>query len=186
MNIIKTSMALIILTFTLILTSCSGVSVDIGFLTQSNKDIAEITLNRITSAINSNDASKIVDIFSNSIQSENDLEQSAYKLIEFVQGDIISASFVDEVAIGDSQWIKGWKRRKDIQPTFSVSTSENNIYYIAIKECVRDDFDSNNVGITSLYIIDTKQMQDVCCVYRGDGEWKPGINFDKNIYPACK
>ena len=49
-------------------------------------------------------------------------------------------------------------------------------YYIAIRECTKDDFDNNNVGVISIYIIKSEDW-DEDYIYRGDGKWTPGINI---------
>ena len=49
-------------------------------------------------------------------------------------------------------------------------------YHIAIYQCIRDDSNENNVGIISIYIIDSKYYNEPY-VYRGDGNWTPGINI---------
>ena len=58
---------------------------------------------------------------------------------------------------------------------FYLETSAQK-YYIAIRECTKDDFDNNNVGVISIYIIKSDDW-DEDYIYRGDGKWTPGINI---------
>ena len=71
------------------------------------------------------------------------------------------------------------KKRKEIQSAFCINTTEST-YYIAIKECILDEFDDSNVGVVSIYIIESKNWIDDC-VYRGDGKWIPGINIEESF-----
>ena len=64
---------------------------------------------------------------------------------------------------------------KIIQSAFYLETSARK-YYIAIRECTKDDFDNNNVGVISIYIIKSEDW-DEDYIYRGDGKWTPGINI---------
>ena len=47
-----------------------------------------------------------------------------------------------------------------------------------MKECTKDDFDQDNIGLLSIYIIKSEDWKEDC-VYRGDGKWTPGIHIDK-------
>ena len=67
--------------------------------------------------------------------------------------------------------------RKEIQYSVTVETTAGK-FHIAILECVTDDFDEENVGVTSIYIIKAENWQNDH-VYRGDGNWTPGINIEK-------
>ena len=62
-----------------------------------------------------------------------------------------------------------------MQSTFSVET-ESRKYYLAIRECIDDDFDNKNIGVVSIYIIDAENWKEDY-LYRGDGKWSQGINI---------
>ncbi|MBQ8276747.1 MAG: DUF5104 domain-containing protein [Clostridia bacterium] len=65
-----------------------------------------------------------------------------------------------------------------MQPCFTLETTEGT-YYIAIKECVQDEFDGNNVGVMSFYIIEEKNW-DKDYIYRAGGatEMDLGIHIE--------
>ena len=137
--------------------------------------IADATFNEIIDAIKHKADSKITAMFSKAIQDENSLSQDTLRLIDFIHGDINSISSASEGGVGTDYETNGDKKRKEIQSSFCIITTETK-YYIAIKECVRDDFDSNNEGILSIYIIESSNWTEDY-VYRGDGKWSRGINI---------
>ena len=142
---------------------------------EDEEEIANMTFNKIISAIKLKDNSKIVDMFSCTIQEENDLLQDVSSFSEFIQGDIISFSSASDAGVGTDYRIENGRKIKEIQSTFSIKTTQS-IYYIAIRECIADGFDSKNVGVHSIYIIESKDWTEDY-IYRGDGKWTPGINI---------
>ena len=148
-----------------------------GILRDNDEKIADQTFDKIITAIRLEDDSKIVDMFSNDIQSEADLLQSALMFFDFIHGDIVSFSSASEAGVGTDYRTENGKKRKEIQSAFCFNTTENT-YYIAIKECVKDELDADNIGIVSIYIIESNNWTNDY-VYRGDGKWIPGINIEK-------
>ena len=146
-----------------------------GVWGDNDEKIADKTFNEIISAVKLKDNSKIVNMFSDAIKSENNLSQSASNFIDYIDGDIISISSASEAGVGADYKTETGKKRKEIQSAFCINTTER-IYYIAIKECVRDEFDDNNVGVMSIYIIESNNWTEDY-VYRGDGKWVHGINI---------
>ena len=142
---------------------------------EDNAKIADETFGKVIGAIESKDASKIVALFSDTVKNEGDLPQAATEFIDYIQGDIISFSSASESGVGADAYSESGKKRKEINASFSINTTEST-YYIAIKECTRDDFDENNVGVLSIYIVDSNKWPEEY-VYRGDGKWLPGINI---------
>lgn len=145
------------------------------FKVNSEEDIADATFNRLILAIQEKDASGIVALFSETVQGENTLAEDALSLIEFIHGDIISVSSAAEAGVGVDREKNNGKQRKEIQSSFCVITTEGK-YYVAIKQCVRDDFDDNNIGVLSFNIIEAS-IWGKDYVYRGGGEWNQGINI---------
>ena len=148
-----------------------------GILRDNDEKIADQTFDKIITAIRLEDDSKIVDMFSNDTQSEADLLQSALMFFDFIHGDIVSFSSASEAGVGTDYRTENGKKRKEIQSAFCFNTTENT-YYIAIKECVKDELDADNIGIVSIYIIESNNWTNDY-VYRGDGKWIPGINIEK-------
>ena len=148
-----------------------------GILRDNDEKIADQTFDKIITAIRLEDDSKIVDMFSNDIQGEADLLQSVLMFFDFIHGDIVSFSSASEAGVGTDYRTENGKKRKEIQSAFCFNTTENT-YYIAIKECVKDELDADNIGIVSIYIIESNNWTNDY-VYRGDGKWIPGINIEK-------
>ena len=148
-----------------------------GILRDNDEKIANQTFDKIITAIRLEDDSKIVDMFSNDIQGEADLLQSVLMFFDFIHGDIVSFSSASEAGVGTDYRTENGKKRKEIQSAFCFNTTENT-YYIAIKECVKDELDADNIGIVSIYIIESNNWTNDY-VYRGDGKWIPGINIEK-------
>lgn len=161
----------ILLAIALPLSSCS----DISILDDDNAKIADKTFSEIVDAIKSKDESKIVDMFADSIKSEDGLSQTALAFIDYIRGDIISFSSADEAGVGADYKIEDGKKRKEIQSSFLLTTTES-AYFIAIKERVKDEF-NENTGIMSIYVIDAKDWSEDF-VYRGDGMWAQGITIE--------
>ena len=140
----------------------------------NDEKVADKTFSEIISAIRLNDDSRIVNMLSNTIKSEENLSQSALRFVEYIHGDIISFSSASEAGVGANYKTETGKKIKEIQSSFCINTTEST-YYIAIKECIKDEFD-DNIGIISIYIIESNNWtQDY--VYRGDGKWVHGINI---------
>lgn len=167
------SIILLILTYTF--TSCSNGGTGMGVFGDNDEKIADKTFNKIITAIRSNNDSKMVDMFSNAVKSEVNLSQSVLMFFDFIHGDIVSFSLASEAGVGTDYEIESGKKRKEIQSAFCISTTENT-YYIAVKECVKDEIDDNHIGIVSIYIIESNNWKEDY-VYRGDGKWIPGINI---------
>lgn len=146
-----------------------------GIWRDNDEKIADKTFNKIITTIESNNESIMVNMFSNTVKSEIDLSHSVLMFYEFIHGDIVSVSSASEAEVGADYQTERGKTRKEIQSAFCISTTENT-YYIAIKECVKDEIDDNNIGIVSIYIIESNNWKEDY-VYRGDGKWLPGINI---------
>ena len=146
-----------------------------GIWGDSNEKKADKTFNEMITAIRSNDDSKMVNLFSKAVKNEVDLSQSVSGLYDFIHGDIVSFSSASESGVGADYQTKSGKQRKEIQSSFCISTTENT-YYVAVKECVKDEIDVNNIGIVSVYIIESDNWKENY-VYRGDGKWLPGIHI---------
>ena len=105
----------------------------------SNK-IADTTFNEIINAIETDDANRIVELFSETAQKENNISYDALKLIEFVEGEVTSYNAAVERGVAVYSEANYGKRKRTIEPTFCLHTTEKS-YYIAIRECIIDEFD---------------------------------------------
>lgn len=174
MKLLKYYIALIIV-FTSLMNSCTFGGRSELLFTDNNK-IADETFHQFLQAIKLEDASHIKSLFSSTAQNEQgNIDEEALKLIEFIKGNIVSYTSAEESGVSADYEKDNGKSKKMIQPSFCIETTESK-YYVAIKECIIDEFESNNVGVMSIYIIEAKNWnQDY--VYRGDGKWTYGINI---------
>lgn len=171
----KVLLSIILLILTVTFTSCFKDGANIGLFGDNDEKNADKTFNEIVNAIRLKDDSKIVDMFSNAIKGEDDLSQSAVRFVNYIHGDIISFSSASEAGVGADYKTENGKKRKEIQSAFCINTTEST-YYIAIKECIKNGFDDNNIGLLSIYIIESANWTEDY-VYRGDGKWVQGINI---------
>jgi len=147
----------------------------------SDESRAVVTLEVIVHAVNDNDAEALAYLFSYNVLTEkSDLLDTSKDFIEFVGGEIITYSEPADNGISSYEEFEYGKMRKEIQHSVTIETTLGR-YYIAILECVIDDFDEENVGVTSIYIINAENWQNDH-VYRGDGNWTPGINIEKGNF----
>ena len=147
----------------------------------SDESRAVVTLEVIVHAVNDNEAEALAYLFSYNVLTEkSDLLDTSKDFIEFVGGEIITYSEPADNGISSYEEFEYGKIRKEIQYSVTVETTAGK-YHIAILECVTDDFDEENVGVTSIYIINAENWQNDY-VYRGDGNWTPGINIEKGNF----
>ena len=176
MKIEKIGFALLFIALVCLLTSCSVMGDNMKIFKESDETIADKTFERLVNAINSKNVLQIKSMFSNTIQGNGNLEEESYKLFEFIQGDIASYSSSSEMGVGTDIKSENGKSKKEIQSTFWIKTTKS-IYYLAVKECVKNEFDNSDIGLLSIYIIKAQDW-DKDYVYRGDGKWSRGVNID--------
>ena len=159
----------------LFITSCKQENERRNNLFKSNNQIADETFQAIVSAVEERDSTKLTKLFAGNLQGE-ELDSNAQAFIDFISGKIVAYSKAAEYGVGSSRKKDYGRVYKDIQPVFWLETQSDR-YYVAIKECTKDNYNVNNVGVISLYIINAKDWQKEY-VYGGDGKWTPGINID--------
>ena len=104
----------------------------------------------------------------------NDIDESEIEgLFQFFEGSLISA---EELGCSEYESKDGDIHYAEIDISGNVQTSDKT-YRIALKVCIVDSVDINNVGIHSLYIIDAENT-DMDFGYWGNHEWSPGITID--------
>lgn len=159
-----------------LLTSCSLGGLHRGIFGEDNASIANNTFGQVVNAIENQDKTALKALFSETVHQEAiNFDANADDLLNFIQGEIIPSHDTTNPGVGMEGKYEYGKKRKEIQSAFCIETSEQK-YYIAINECSVDTFDKDNVGVKSIYIINAEDWKDEC-VYRGEGEWKLGINI---------
>ncbi|MBE6666067.1 MAG: DUF5104 domain-containing protein [Ruminococcaceae bacterium] len=160
--------------FIILLSVLTFVSSSCSQLNQNEMTVANNTFGKLAEAIQSKDSAEIQKMFSKKSKKESDFEENLECLLEFIQGNVLSYS----AKVHSVPCIYEYgKMKKEITSTCVLTTTEK-VYYVALKECVKDDFDKENEGIVSLYIIESKQWNDEY-LYTGDGNWISGINIKK-------
>ena len=164
---------LLLIVLVLFLTSCDNM----GIFNEDDSMIANNTFERLINKIKANDSRGIKSLFSQTVQdTTSDLEENCVDLIQFMQGDIVSIS---DAADGGMRVDCKTEKGKIVKTIVSTCTCETDLhkYYVAMKECTKDDFDQDNIGLLSIYIIKSEDWKEDY-VYRGDGKWTPGIHIE--------
>lgn len=144
--------------------------------------IANESFDRIVAAVNAQDSTALIELFSIKAQSDAaSLDENAILFFDYINGEVVSFSRAEESGVSTDSYTDNGKVRKEIHSFFCVNT-EKKEFFLAVKECIQDDFDKSNVGITSLYIIDAEDWPHNF-EYGGDGLWTPGINIGKGFAP---
>ena len=162
-----------ILLCALLLNSCSFAQ-NVRWI-QESENILNQTMEKMLNAVQNEDKKAFLELFSKNVCEDcEEIEEKAEELFVFFEGDIVE--FGNSSYVWDECVFEDGKRRKVSEGTYWIQTSEKN-YYIAFHECIVDTFNKDNVGVISIYIIEAdKWTEDY--IYRGDGEWKTGINID--------
>lgn len=134
---------------------------------------------KLMKAVKERNAEKVKILFSENLQDLESFNNDVNEFIDFIEGDIFSYTSIDEGGFGLSGNIDYGKRIKVAECCFTVRTTKNK-YHIAISECIEDDYDSKNIGVESVYIIDSKNWYEEG-LYRGDGKWTKGINIVRDV-----
>lgn len=126
------------------------------------------------------DINAMKDLFAPNAISEISEIQLDEMLIEFV-GYFEADSFTLEIPIDPStseRWDHGMKS-KELKGPLEIVTDKNE-YRFAIKCIAYDDFDENNIGIWSVYIIEKSMDTDLEHPYIGDKKYRSGVYMNVN------
>lgn len=135
----------------------------------------ETLLENIVAAISKEDSAAIKELFSNNAKAlAVSLDSDAERFVQMFEGSI--ATYYRAGGSNTERSVEHGKTRVDVKSSYIIKT-ENHKYYIAIQYCKMDTFDSNNIGLNSINITTDKYYLSNF-VYRGDGQWSPGITFD--------
>lgn len=145
---------------------------------QETEAILNQTMEKMLIAAQSEDKQALLELFSKTLRKRNEeLDKQADVFLAFFEGDIVG--FGTSACVSDESVYEDGKKRKVGEGSYWIQTSEKN-YYVAIHECTVDTFNKDNVGVISIYIIEAdKWTEDY--IYRGDGNWKSGINIDMSV-----
>ena len=144
-----------------------------------DEQMANARLEEVFNLISNRDEEALRTLFSkNAVLLSNDLDQTIIDLFDYVHGILVS--YCDRGLNGESGFDDG-KSYEILFSSYDIVTTEQK-YRVAIKECVKNTFDLDEVGIWSLYIIKTEDDTNPKIAYRGDDCYLPGIHIGiKNV-----
>lgn len=158
----------------LLLSSCSVYSL-IGtkkrYCAKNEEKIISETLTLIAEAATLKDVDKMKEIFSANTQKVDGFEAQVDDFFEYVQG----AVFATKTDTGGYQGASSKERngRKTSSLTYFSQAEKNGVvFYIGIKECTKDNFVRENVGVVCLYVIDAYTYEQTRYTTAG---WEAGI-----------
>ncbi len=156
-----------------ILGGCTSNSFRRTFFMQDEKGIIDPYFHNFISAINHHDAPAILALFAPSISANNDLlTEQIESTFSYFPDDLMVTSGATAV---QSSYDISANRHGEIDAIFIVE-ADGQVFYAAMKICSEDSAESENIGIVSIYFINSQNYHsDV--YYRGDGQWTPGINL---------
>lgn len=127
-------------------------------------------LNVLVSCIENQDQSALTSLFAPSITASDTFQQQCADLFAFFDGTMESY----EWQAASTHVIKNSSVYRETKVSYDILTAETS-YRLSIQYCSKDDQNSKNVGIHSLYIIRFEDTNPKYA-YWGDGNWTPGIN----------
>lgn len=179
----------------LMLNSCTALYKGLGRLgqfmgilyskTTGGDDTTKITnkLEDLLEAIENQDSSAIMALFSESSKEHiEEFEASAEELINYYSGIHQSIDSLIGASSTHSRDEKTGEQRT-LANAFEVTTSEC-VYRIWLAWTEKDTANSENVGISSFYIINQEDDINLFAEYCGDAKETPGINIGiQNTWP---
>ena len=166
----KKTLIFLVVSVLLILTSCKFAFVD------SDSEKAKKCLEDLLINLQEENTEKTKSLFAlNAIIDLENFDEDIFKLFQYFNGNY--ETFISD-GLGTFNEVEHGKNKKYYLITSDVKTTENT-YRFAIKWYVEDDFDSENIGIHSLYVIKFEDDPYSEYSYGGDGLWTNGINIGK-------
>ncbi|MCH3976545.1 MAG: DUF5104 domain-containing protein [Bacilli bacterium] len=149
---------------TLFIVSCNS---------ENDSEIAEKNLEKLLTAMQSEDINQVKELFANNISTEiDDFDSSALELLNYYDGifDAYTTGGLGTEVDRDSGIEKKW-----FNMSYDITTTEDK-YRIAMIWYIQDSNDTENIGIWSLYILRFSEDEYPEMSYGGDGLWTNGIH----------
>lgn len=167
--------AVILLTLAVGIMICACANRGDSMILDDDRTIANKKLEEVLTAVQKQDKDTLTALFSaDSLKNVEMFHAQIDELFTYFEGDIESYNDWGGPVVETAR--EYFKVHEAMESNYDVKTTKGS-YRIAIRTITRDSWDSNNVGIQSLYIIkleDDPLPQDA---YWGDGEFTPGINI---------
>ena len=156
----------------LLLSSCSLGGANSSKIFTDDRSVANAHFEEILSAIKEQDGETLKSMFSKKALTEAvNIDQTIAELFQMMQGEVQSYDDWGGPTVDDS--FEDGERWQSMLSYYDLTTDEQK-YRFAIKIYTIDTANPDNVGISSMYVINAKDS-DLEYAYGGDGEWRPGI-----------
>ena len=162
----------------LIMLTCSSCSrVFLLNLSGDERALANERFENLLDKLESKDFEEVKALFAESAKQTEDFDEKLSILINYYKGE--SCNY-DDHGTGPGVYTRNKHGTKMVtyRSSYDVYTTEDT-YRMYFIDTVRNDFDENEVGIISLYIIKYKYDTTPEFGYVGDGKRTPGIHIAK-------
>ena len=172
----KTILLMVLIVAILSISSCGPSRINPMEL-KAERETANSRFENLLDKLESKDFEGVKSLFAESAKQTEDFDRKLSMLINYYKGE--SYNYDDHgTGPGASETINGGRKKIEYTESYDVFTTEE-VYRIFYIEIVRNDFDEDEVGITSIYIIKLKNDITPELVYVGDGKGTPGIHIAK-------
>lgn len=135
-----------------------------------------VYIGEIIEAIKYGNEKQICDMYAaNTVNELGDITQSAEEFINYIQGDVISYALIG-IPSSHSKYNHG-KVQMTLNGTFEIVTVDYT-YYITFLICTRDDECKENIGIESMFVINSSNWRDNSIYGKGYKGYTLGIHID--------
>lgn len=147
----------------------------------SDSEIVEANMQKVIDCLAEEDQICVRNLFApNKIKGIENLNETIDELFLYYKGDYVSHK---KLRSGRSKGVDYGKIEIEYTFTYAVTTNEG-VYYMDFEWCTREDFDADNIGIWTFYIIDAKDYMDNYYFYFGDMLNTYGLNIGKQFPPS--
>ena len=141
----------LVLVLLFLFTSCSlPIDIEEKINKKGSKEYEQMSIELIVESLNNNSTSGFKNLFSRNVRENNNIDEGISNLLDFINGEIIEYQNLGGKSIFER--VEKGHLKKEIRSSFLIATKTQK-YYIAIRECVVDEFDPNNIGLYSFNIV---------------------------------
>ena len=117
----------------------------------------EETLKEILKCFDNKDADSLIDMFSEAVKSQYDLESQIEKAFEIYSGESVSYEGFWDSGYSSLDTNYGICVQKSVRTRMNgIKTTNNEIFDISIIKCILDDSNPDNLGLKSICLIDSE------------------------------
>ena len=175
---LKKSIVSLLLMISLLITSCSleGFTMRKEFFSNNDRKIASESFEKIIVAIEEQDKDTLESLFSEkALNNAESIDESIEELFQFYQGEMLSYNISSLGRFGGRNVDGRGYILTELQSTINVETDKKK-YHFAIQEFTEDTEFPENVGIYSIYVVETDVLDEPTANWwMEDGVWIPGV-----------